>query len=223
VTKIQKRIISALVLVPPVLFSTYMGGIIFAALLFVVFVLALWEWRQMSVRTSRPNVFMFSGLLYFAVSFLAFFSLREMSELGLMLTVVLFFSIWSSDSFAYIFGKILKGPKLVPSVSPSKTIAGFIGAAFGSALMFVLGQLITSISFSLPTTFTEYLLVMTLGAVLGMVAQAGDLMMSMMKRYVDVKDTGHIIPGHGGVLDRIDSLLLTAPVFYLIVAVFYNG
>jgi phosphatidate cytidylyltransferase len=223
VTKLQTRLISAFVLVPPVLAATWFGGVVFALFLAVVFGLSVWEWRQMAVRTSRPVMFTTAGIFYFLVSFLSFYFLREIENIGLVLTVILFFCIWSSDSFAYLFGKMLKGPKLIPLVSPKKTVAGLIGAMFGSALILGLGQFITSLSFGLPTTIGEYAILIVVGSVLGAVSQAGDLLISLMKRYVSVKDTGNIIPGHGGILDRIDSLLLTAPIFYLIIILFYNG
>jgi len=177
----------------------------------------------MAVRTSRSLAFTALGIGYFLLSFLSFYFLREIENVGLVLTVILFFCIWSSDSFAYLFGKVLKGPKLIPVVSPKKTIAGLVGAMFGSALILCLGQITISLIGGIPTTIGEYTILIIVGCVLGVVSQAGDLLISLMKRYVSIKDTGSIIPGHGGILDRIDSLLLTAPIFYLIVILFYNG
>ncbi|MCB9965951.1 MAG: phosphatidate cytidylyltransferase [Rhodospirillales bacterium] len=219
-TKLQKRILSALVLIPLVVGIVYSGGLYFSLFLLAALLISIMEWVQMSRKTTYPILLTILGLLYLGVSFWSFAMLRDLSEIGLSLTFLAYFCVWASDSTAYLFGKLLGGPKLAPKISPNKTIAGLVGAAVGPSLVLVLSHyaLIYSGFSSLDATVWQLLL---LGAVLGVVGQAGDLLISALKRVAKVKDTGNLIPGHGGLLDRIDSLLLISPVFFSIVTYFF--
>ncbi len=124
---------------------------------------------------------------------------------GAFMVLLLMAVIWGMDTAAYAVGKTLGRHKLCPSISPGKTIEGAIGAFIAAvALSGVLGYL-----FELPLVHG-----LVLGALVGVVGQVGDLFESMLKRRAGVKDSGAILPGHGGVLDRFDSLLLAAPVAY---------
>ncbi len=119
---------------------------------------------------------------------------------------------WGTDTFAYIFGNLFGKKKLCPNISPNKTIGGSIGGIFGSVLLTVVfSKLIKlgSISYLIP-----------LGILVSIMAQFGDLVASRIKRLVDIKDFGDLIPGHGGILDRFDSILLTAPAVYYYVKYF---
>ncbi len=213
-TKFQTRFVSAVVMFPPVVCLVYLGGYSFAALLAVTFVISVYEWVRMALRTRHAYVLCALGLLYLAGSYYLFYLLREMQHIGLTMTVLAFFSVWASDSFAYIFGKILKGPKLLPKVSPNKTIAGLMGAVFGPVLILSVGKGLLDY-FEIHEPDMSYMFIISLGCVIGVIAQAGDLLISAFKRAANVKDSGNIIPGHGGLLDRIDALLLAAPAFYL--------
>ena len=113
--------------------------------------------------------------------------------------------VWASDIGAYFTGKRLKGPKMAPKISPNKTWAGFLGA------MFFGGLTLWAMSFFVQAGIPGGLLFLS-GSVFGAVGQAGDLLVSILKRQAGTKDTGNLIPGHGGLLDRIDSLLLVIPV-----------
>jgi phosphatidate cytidylyltransferase len=104
---------------------------------------------------------------------------------------------WSTDSFAYFAGRSIGGPKLAPRISPSKTWSGLAGGVIGAA---VLGWLAAS-WFELGSPF------LYIGGLMGVIAQAGDLYESWMKRRAGVKDSGSILPGHGGALDRLDGFL----------------
>lgn len=137
------------------------------------------------------------GLLYVLLPGLLLLLLRDMSG-GLGLVVFIFFVVWSADSGAYLLGSMIRGPKLWPEVSPNKTWAGFFGGV-------ILGTLFGAlIAFLFKRNVLDYA-VLAFG--LTIVAAGGDLLISRMKRHFGVKDTGDFIPGHGGVLDRMDAFL----------------
>jgi phosphatidate cytidylyltransferase len=111
-------------------------------------------------------------------------------------------TVWSADSLAYFAGRIIGGPKLAPVISPKKTWAGLGGAVAGSAL--------ASLAFALIAGLPGLFLLAFLAGLLAIVEQAGDLFKSAMKRHYGVKDSGRLIPGHGGVIDRVDGLVAVA-------------
>jgi phosphatidate cytidylyltransferase len=123
--------------------------------------------------------------------------------------LVLFVALmtWATDTAAYLFGVAFGRHKLIPRISPNKTVEGAIGGLFGAALV---GWLLTRGMVSFITPFAGIML----GLVVGVMAQLGDLVESLIKRDVGIKDSAELIPGHGGVLDRFDSMLFTAPVVY---------
>ena len=125
----------------------------------------------------------------------------------------LFGVTWLSDTMAYIFGKFIGGPKLAPKLSPNKTIAGLIGSMVGAS-----GVLLVLWRFKADVVYVDVQLwqVLVCGAILGVIGQVGDLAISRYKRFYDVKDTGALIPGHGGVLDRMDAFILIAPAYYFV-------
>jgi len=161
-----------------------------------------------------PKLLLF-GVVYVGFSFIVMIWLRGADKQGLYHLLTLLFIIWASDSFAYFTGRAIGGPKLAPKISPKKTWAGFWGSSFGAGIVAAL--------LACPAV-TGYFGVQTLGNwgwphyfalafVLGMFGQAGDLFISMFKRKFNVKDTGTLIPGHGGILDRVDALMLVALLF----------
>ena len=162
---------------------------------------------------------MFLGTCYIVFSCGAMIWLRIGTPYGLYNMLTLLLIVWASDISAYFSGRAIGGPKLAPKVSPKKTWAGFIGSSVGAGL--VAGGLacpVTLAKLHVETIghFSPYSYAL-LGFVLAMCGQAGDLLISFFKRRYGIKDTGTLIPGHGGVLDRIDALLLVALIFSLIV------
>lgn len=124
------------------------------------------------------------------------------------LMLALFLMIWGTDTMAYFVGRLFGGPKLAPQTSPNKTWSGFFGAMAGAGL----GMYLYHATFGInPQLFR---ICMLMAPLLGAVAQMGDLYQSAQKRRTGVKDSGSLIPGHGGVLDRIDGLLFMAPIFW---------
>lgn len=144
------------------------------------------------------------GVLYVAVGMAGLMWLRDLPDSGLSLFLFVLFAIWATDIGAYAAGRSIGGPKLAPRISPKKTWAGLIGGMAASALF---GWLV-AIAFGAARP--EIALVV--GAATAVVGQAGDLFESAVKRRYNVKDSGQLIPGHGGILDRIDGLLAAAPV-----------
>jgi phosphatidate cytidylyltransferase len=155
-----------------------------------------------------PPLWVSLGVGYLGLPALALIWLRSVPDLGLGLLLGLLVVVWTTDTAAYVAGRSLGGPRLAPVVSPSKTWSGLCGGVLGAALAGAL---------------TAWLLGSGrvaqgagLGAILAGVAQLGDLLESAFKRAAGVKDSGSLIPGHGGVLDRVDGLLLAAPVLALL-------
>ena len=136
-------------------------------------------------------------------------SLKLNVDAGCALVWVLFACTWASDTFAYFVGTAFGSHKLASTISPGKTVEGFFGSIVGTILTAIV---VGTILFGLP------LIKMAIaGFVLALAATFGDLAESVLKRFANVKDSGIFLPGHGGVLDRFDSLLFTAPVFYYFV------
>lgn len=160
---------------------------------------------------------MLLGLIYMAISFGSFLALREVYSTNVL--IIFIGMIWSSDIGAYFVGKTFGGPKLIKEISPNKTWSGFGGALFFPALFAVIW--IWAFGFHDVFNHNPWYVLLPIAAVLGVtigcVGQAGDLMISFVKRLANVKDTGTLIPGHGGLLDRIDSMLLGAPVYLILI------
>jgi len=147
------------------------------------------------------------GIPYMAGSGLALLYLRAAPEAGAGLVYYLFTTVWSTDSGAYIAGRLIGGPKLAPAISPQKTWAGLGG---GMALAAILGY-----GVALALGARQPLIGLALAVFLACAAQVGDLFKSYFKRRAGVKESGALIPGHGGVLDRIDGLVFAAVFFVL--------
>lgn len=161
-----------------------------------------------------------AGVFYFGLPFAHVVMLRFMNEgqtlatplgpfaFGCAMIWVMFIGTWASDTFAYFTGSAIGRHKLAPSISPNKTVEGFLGSVVGTtASVAALG-----VFFSLPVMEMA-----ALGFVISIVATLGDLVESVAKRETHIKDSGRIIPGHGGVWDRFDSVLFTAPLVYYFV------
>jgi phosphatidate cytidylyltransferase len=156
------------------------------------------------------------GVTLIGVPAVALVWLRSLPEVGLSVLVWLLVVVWTTDSAAYVVGRRVGGPRLAPSISPGKTWAGLGGGVTGAALASVITawalgpERLPAVLASSPAQAAG------LGAGFAVVAQLGDLVESMLKRRAGVKDSGSLIPGHGGVLDRVDGLLLTAPALALL-------
>lgn len=149
-----------------------------------------------------------AGLAYAACSGISLALLRDGDAAGLLALLFLFAVVWATDIFAYFVGRALGGPKLAPSISPGKTWSGAVGGAVGGVVAGTLVDLFAGGDASPGLAFIALLL--------SVVSQAGDLFESWIKRRNGVKDSGNLIPGHGGVMDRVDGLVAAAFALYLI-------
>lgn len=156
----------------------------------------------------HPAVWLALGVLVIGLAGLSLIWLRGHGDAGRANVVFLFVVVWASDIGAYLSGRVVGGPKLAPGLSPSKTVAGALG---GLAFAALAGMAVAT--WLAPGDPRGAALV---AVVLGIATQAGDLFESAFKRRFGVKDSGTLIPGHGGLLDRLDGLLVAAPVAALI-------
>ena len=257
------RVISALVLMPVVLYVCYSGYPYFNFLVFIFVIIMAWEYCRMISGNcldieccililglggaivlatshgyflsflflvvlclfftgmgifkllckklfSRPNqskretchlnsYWLAIGGLYLGIPCVSIVWLRNDLENGLVVVVWIFLLVWSADSGAYVAGKLLQGPKLAPSISPKKTWSGLGGAIVSAGIV---GFLI-----SRAVEIESIYLFVVISCVVGLISQLGDLLESATKRRFGLKDTGNLIPGHGGILDRVDALL----------------
>lgn len=147
------------------------------------------------------------GALYIGYGFMYMLATRNEPDNGFYLTLLILLGIWSTDSAAYFVGRAIGKHKLWPAISPNKTIEGALGGLATAIVIVVAANLM----FGAVSTGQAALIAL----VAGTVGQLGDLVESAMKRHFGVKDSGHIIPGHGGVMDRFDSLLFVFPILHL--------
>ncbi|OGJ84640.1 MAG: hypothetical protein A2268_11495 [Candidatus Raymondbacteria bacterium RifOxyA12_full_50_37] len=130
------------------------------------------------------------------------------AKMGGSALIMLFAAVWGSDTFAYGSGRLFGSRLLWPRLSPKKTVEGLAGSVFGGMVGMCIGRTLFEPAFpSLPAA-------LCIGAVIGVLGQAGDLFESLLKRSCGVKDSSHLLPGHGGILDRIDALIFCAPIYY---------
>lgn len=219
---LQKRTLSAVLLIPIAFWALYSGGWPLIILMKLCFLLVAYEWALLIPKLScvKEKIgFSVVGMLYVPLAFFCYFAL---SEFQYKFHLVLIMLVWASDITAYFTGKIIGGPKLMPILSPNKTWAGMAGAVMGPVILMLA---IYPLFFpeidcvaaepcegSQPNPFALTLM-LQLAALTGVAGQVGDLAISFFKRKANVKDTGSLLPGHGGALDRLDSLLFCSIVF----------
>jgi phosphatidate cytidylyltransferase len=173
------------------------------------FGLAWWFAKSMAAELTQPAGRLAIGVLYIGLAGIALIELRHDGEAGRANVLFLFLIVWASDIGAYMAGRALGGPKLWPAVSPNKTWSG------------ALGGLLAAIAVAFATAFAfgpvhAPIAVVAVACLLGVASQAGDLLESAIKRHFRVKDSSALIPGHGGLLDRLDGVLAAAPVAALL-------
>ena len=212
-----KRFISSLIILPIALLFIVNGSLFFIFFLSILFLVTSYEWLKMS----KKNLYKFLGIIFLMLSFYSAFNLRTYAGLNFFLFIILI-SIFT-DIGGYIFGKFFKGPKLT-KISPNKTYSGVIGSLIMpvfAGLLYIqymrvpLGVIVPIKLDTLSNNFDLTFLIMTLS--ISIISQLGDLTISYFKRLSKIKDTGKILPGHGGLLDRVDGLIFVIPISYLLV------
>jgi phosphatidate cytidylyltransferase len=197
------RVISSAVLAPLALGVAWLGGVTFVIFWTVAASIVLWEWSMLA-RKGAATVpafagWMAAGLVYAGVLLLAPLGLRADASLGLTAILFLFAVVWTTDIAAYFAGRAIGGPKLWPAVSPKKTWSGAIGGTLGGIAAGVV------VAKAAGLVIAPMLVLVTFG--LSVASQAGDLLESAIKRHFGAKDASQLIPGHGGLMDRLDGFL----------------
>ena len=204
--ELQKRILTSIILIPIAIFFIIQGSIFFIFFLGVLFLATSYEWAKMC----KPKYsIIFFGIIFLSISFFLAYFIRE--NIGLIFFLFIILICIFTDIGGYVFGKIFKGPKLT-KISPNKTYSGVIGGFLLSlaAGLFFLNY--TNTDF-LENDSTKILLAILF---ISLISQIGDLIISYFKRLAKIKDTGKILPGHGGLLDRIDGIIFVVPVSYFL-------
>jgi len=161
----------------------------------------------------------FFALIYVPVMLSFIFLTRELDH-GIYLVWLIFISSSVSDTFAYLVGMTIGKHKLAPNLSPKKSIEGSIGGIIAAAIAgAIFGMIVAS---NIETSQNLILSFALIGAVGSMISQIGDLAASAIKRNYEIKDYGHLIPGHGGIVDRFDSVFFTAPLVYFLMRIFVS-
>lgn len=209
VNALMYRILSGLVLAPLMLYTIYLGKAVFIGVILCMAVLMAFEWVTMTKNRWRGL-----GLFYILAPCLALMWLIVQPQ-GRLIVLWLFVTIWVSDTAAYFSGKILGGPKLLPRISPKKTWAGLIGSLLASLAW---GMVFSSY---VHNFYSKQLVLLTLST--AALSQVGDFFESFIKRKCGVKDSSKLIPGHGGILDRMDGFTFAAPVVALVLEICSKG
>ena len=200
----KKRVLSSIVLLPIVLFLISKGSYFFLILLIVSSSIAIHEWHMMT-KAKSYNIL---GIIFIIFSFISMYKIRVSTEDSYIFFVILSICVLT-DTGGYLFGKTFKGPKLT-SYSPNKTYSGLIGS-------YILPFFLIPVLFNYDLIEIDQILSLSIFVFLiSSVSQVGDIVVSFFKRKSNIKDTGKLIPGHGGILDRIDGMLFAFLFAYLI-------
>tara|TARA_S200000501_G_scaffold355924_1_gene378122 strand:- start:717 stop:1367 length:651 start_codon:yes stop_codon:yes gene_type:complete len=206
----QKRVISSILLIPLSFFFIIKGSFFFVFFLTICFLVSSYEWYLMSKKKNYHII----GYIFLLISFLSAHQLRSDSGDGsLLIFLFIILTCISTDIGGYVAGKLFKGPKLT-NISPKKTYSGMIGGYFLSIIIINI-YLINLDLFQFESrelTLGSFIIVILISSI----SQIGDIIISYFKRLSKVKDTGKIIPGHGGLLDRIDGMIFAFPFSYAI-------
>ena len=197
--ELTKRILSSIVLIPITLFFIIKGSYLFIFFILICLSAIIYKWHMMS----KKKPYRIFGFIFLFLSFYSIYKLRIDNDYWFLLSVTII--CVSTDIGGYVFGKIFRGPKLT-KFSPNKTYAGMTG-----------GYLLSIISVIFLDNFNEEFQIKWFIVILiSTISQLGDIIISYFKRLSKIKDTGKIIPGHGGLLDRVDGMIFAYPFSYLI-------
>lgn len=196
---LKQRVITAAIAIPLLFLFLWLNGWWLGGLVIVLALIGLYEYWKLLIGMERQQDlrWLIGGAAYIVLGFLAFFGVRQVGAMAWLLTV-----IWSTDTAAYEIGRRWGKHKLAPEISPHKT---WEGAVAGLVVGSILGMIA-----ALITTDAGWFAAFIVSLFISGVGQIGDLVESKVKRLAGVKDSGNLLPGHGGILDRFDSLLLSS-------------
>ena len=197
---LSKRILSIVIIAPIFMFCLFKGGLIFNILLLFLFTICTYEIFKLNLIYTKLILFLILYLFIYS-----FYNLRN-SDDGLNIIFLLTFITWCSDIGGYIFGKLIGGKK-IKSISPNKTISGFIGSIIFAQFNIIY---ISYLKINLFDKLYINILFLVLSAIIVII---GDLMFSYFKRLNKIKDYSNFIPGHGGILDRLDGFIILIIIF----------
>ena len=210
--ELNKRILSSIFIIPIVLFFIIKGSIVFLFFLSFIFLFTCYEWIKMNKNNELIRIF---GIFFLLFSFTTAYIIREKYNLNFIIIIIIVCVF--TDIGGYVFGKFFKGPKLT-KISPKKTYTGVIG---GFLLSMIAGLVYIKYLLNREVLNIDYFWTILLILFISFISQIGDLIISYFKRKAKLKDTGRIIPGHGGILDRIDGLIFVFPTIYVLNLILY--
>lgn len=202
---LKQRVITAAIAAPLLLLFLWLNGWWLGGLMIILTLIGWYEYCRLLTAMDRRRgpLWIVCGLLYIALGFAAFWAVRQIGAMAWLLTV-----IWSTDTAAYEAGRRWGRRKLAPKVSPNKTWEGAAAGLIAGGLLGLAAALIT--------TSAPWLAALFISLFISAIGQIGDLVESKVKRLAGVKDSGKLLPGHGGILDRFDSLLLASMFMWLL-------
>tara|TARA_Y100001970_G_scaffold290974_1_gene426502 strand:+ start:5223 stop:5867 length:645 start_codon:yes stop_codon:yes gene_type:complete len=205
----EKRILSSLILIPVSFFFIIKGSFFFNFFLIICFAVTLYEWHMMS----KKKTYYPFGILFLILSFFTAYFFREDGLFSFLFIIIICIS---TDIGGYVSGKLFKGPKLT-KISPNKTYSGLVG---GYIFSIIFMNIFLNYSYLLNLKKIEFdISIFILVMLVSSSSQVGDIIISYFKRLSKIKDTGKIIPGHGGILDRIDGMIFAFPFSYLLLLI----
>ena len=211
-SELSKRTLTSIIILIVSIFFLYQGHIFFGIFLIIIFILSFLEWIKLSIN----KISFFFGIFFLIVSFTSIYLLRSENLFFFIISILI--SVFS-DIGGYVFGKILKGPKLT-KISPNKTISGMIGSFIFSLIAVSFYFYIDEKFFQLNNKYFYNFNFLFIVLIIPSINQLGDLIISYFKRKKNINDTGKILPGHGGILDRIDGMIFSVPTTYFIYKLF---
>jgi phosphatidate cytidylyltransferase len=197
-----KRIVTSLVLLPVIIYFTYSAGVYFIIFLTSVYLLSFYE----IIKNTKNLLFIFFSACFLTLAFFSFYYVRDNTDYSLVLIYWILATTFLSDIGGYVFGKTFKGKKLT-KISPNKTYSGSVGSIFFSLLSIPILNFLQN--FYIKENLIDFyqLKFLIINISISIVCQLGDLVVSYFKRKIKIKNISNILPGHGGVLDRIDGLI----------------
>lgn len=203
---LKARTLSAIVMVAVAGSALWLGGLPWMVFVLLVATGVLWEWSKLSRAIAASwwarLIWLIAGVVYVGVAAEMLITLRALYNHPIVIVMLFVGAVIATDIGAYFAGRAFGGPKIAPKISPSKTWSGLFGGILGATLVFYV--LLGGYKIGPVSGLMGFL---QAGALIAIIAQTGDFFESWMKRRAGVKDSGHLIPGHGGLFDRVDGLL----------------